>query len=49
MISMAGTIVFLLGLLVALSQIGVSVAPMIAGLGVVGFIVGFALQHVQHL
>ena len=44
MISMAGTIVFLLGLLVALSQIGVSVAPMIAGLGVVGFIVGFALQ-----
>jgi len=44
MISMAGTIVFLLGLLVALSQVGVSVAPMIAGLGVVGFIVGFALQ-----
>ncbi|MCH1610274.1 MAG: mechanosensitive ion channel family protein [Luminiphilus sp.] len=44
LISMAGTIVFLLGLLVALSQIGVSVAPMIAGLGVVGFIVGFALQ-----
>jgi small conductance mechanosensitive channel len=44
LISMTGTVVFLLGLLVALSQVGVSVAPMIAGLGVVGFIVGFALQ-----
>jgi len=44
LISMAGTVVFLIGLLVALAQVGVSVAPMIAGLGVVGFIVGFALQ-----
>jgi len=44
LISMAGTIVFLVGVLVALSQVGVSVTPMIAGLGVVGFIVGFALQ-----
>jgi small conductance mechanosensitive channel len=44
LISMAGTIVFLIGVLVALSQVGVSVTPMIAGLGVVGFIVGFALQ-----
>ena len=43
-ISMTGTVVFLIGLLVALAQVGVSVAPMIAGLGVVGFIVGFALQ-----
>ena len=44
LISMAGTVVFLIGVLVALSQVGVSVTPMIAGLGVVGFIVGFALQ-----
>lgn len=44
LISMAGTLVFLIGLLVALAQVGVSVTPMIAGLGVVGFIVGFALQ-----
>ena len=44
LISMAGTVVFLIGILVALSQVGVSVTPMIAGLGVVGFIVGFALQ-----
>lgn len=44
LISMTGTLVFLVGVLVALSQVGVSVTPMIAGLGVVGFIVGFALQ-----
>ena len=44
LISTSGTIVFLVGVLVALSQVGVSVTPMIAGLGVVGFIVGFALQ-----
>jgi len=44
LISISGTIVFLVGALVALSQVGVSVTPMIAGLGVVGFIVGFALQ-----
>ena len=44
LISISGTVVFLIGVLVALAQVGVSVAPMIAGLGVVGFIVGFALQ-----
>lgn len=44
LISMTGTVVVLIGLLVALAQLGVSVTPMIAGLGVVGFIVGFALQ-----
>jgi len=44
LISVSGTVVFLVGVLVALSQVGVSVTPMIAGLGVVGFIVGFALQ-----
>ena len=42
--SVTGTLVMILGLLVALSQFGVEVAPMLAGLGVVGFIVGFALQ-----
>jgi len=34
----------LMGLLMALSQIGISLGPMLAGLGVAGFIVGFALQ-----
>lgn len=39
----AGT-VMALGVLMALSQLGLSLAPMLAGLGVAGFIVGFALQ-----
>ena len=33
-----------LGILMALSQVGISLTPMLAGLGVAGFIVGFALQ-----
>jgi len=37
-------IVMLLGLLIALSQIGVELGPLLAGLGVAGFVIGFALQ-----
>jgi len=37
-------LVLLIGLLIALSQLGFEVGPLLAGLGVVGFIVGFALQ-----
>jgi small conductance mechanosensitive channel len=37
-------IVMLLGLLIALSQIGVELGPVLAGLGVAGFVIGFALQ-----
>jgi len=37
--------VWVIGLLVALSQLGVEIAPLLAGLGVAGFIVGFALQN----
>lgn len=37
-------IIMLIGVFIALSQIGISLGPMLAGLGVVGFIVGFALQ-----
>lgn len=36
--------VMVVGILVALSQLGVQIGPLLAGLGVVGFIVGFALQ-----
>jgi small conductance mechanosensitive channel len=43
-LSVTGTVVMLFGLLVALSQVGVEVTPLLAGLGVAGFIVGFALQ-----
>ena len=36
--------VMVVGLLMALSQIGISLGPMLAGLGVAGFVIGFALQ-----
>jgi small conductance mechanosensitive channel len=43
-VSLSGGLVMLFGILVALSQIGLSVGPMLAGLGIAGFIIGFALQ-----
>ena len=33
-----------IGILIGLAQIGISLGPLLAGLGVIGFIVGFALQ-----
>jgi small conductance mechanosensitive channel len=36
--------VLLLGLLLGLSQLGVEIGPLLAGIGIVGFAVGFALQ-----
>ncbi len=45
-VSMSGKLVMLIGLLVALSQLGIKIAPLLAGLGIAGFIVGFALQDV---
>ena len=44
LVSTSGGIVMTVGVLMALSQIGISLAPMLAGLGVAGFIIGFALQ-----
>jgi small conductance mechanosensitive channel len=44
LVSVSGAAVMLLGILVALSQVGVSLGPALAGLGVAGFIMGFALQ-----
>jgi small conductance mechanosensitive channel len=43
-VSITSNLVMLFGILVALSQLGISLGPLLAGLGVVGFIVGFALQ-----
>ena len=40
----SGKVVFFAGILVALSQLGVQLAPVLAGLGIAGFIAGFALQ-----
>ena len=37
-------LVILFGILIALSQIGISLGPLLAGLGIAGFIIGFALQ-----
>ncbi len=45
-ISSAANVVLVLGLLVALSQLGFALGPLLAGLGIAGFILGFALQEV---
>ena len=44
MVSLSGGTVMAIGILIALSTIGISLTPMLAGLGVAGFIIGFALQ-----
>ena len=43
-VSTTRNLVFTLGVLFALSQLGISIGPLLAGLGVAGFILGFALQ-----
>jgi len=37
-------VIIAIGVLVALSQLGISLGPLLAGLGIAGFVVGFALQ-----
>jgi len=44
LVSIVKNIIVVLGVLIALSQVGISLGPLLAGLGVVGFVVGFALQ-----
>ncbi len=43
-VSVAAKLTMVIGFLVALSQFGVEIGPLVAGLGVAGFVVGFALQ-----
>jgi len=43
-ISGTRSVILVLGLLVGLSQLGFSLGPLLAGLGIAGFIIGFALQ-----
>ena len=43
-IGASSKVVLLIGVLIGLSQIGLQVGPLLAGLGIVGFVVGFALQ-----
>jgi len=42
--STAGNAVLIIGVLIALSQLGISLGPLLAGLGIAGFVIGFALQ-----
>jgi small conductance mechanosensitive channel len=44
-VSTASRIVVGIGFFVALSQLGVNITALLAGLGIVGFIIGFALQE----
>ena len=43
-VTTVSSLVMIFGLLIALSQLGISLGPLLAGLGVAGFIIGFALQ-----
>jgi len=43
-IKMTGRLILLFGFIIAIAQLGVEVAPLLAGLGIAGFIIGFALQ-----
>lgn len=43
-IKMTGRLILLLGFIIALAQLGIEVGPLLAGLGIAGFIIGFALQ-----
>ena len=42
--SMIGNLILIFGVLIALSQLGISLGPLLAGLGIAGFVIGFALQ-----
>ena len=43
-VSSVRNLVVLFGVLIAISQLGISLGPLLAGLGIAGFIIGFALQ-----
>ena len=44
LVSTGKNLVVMLGILIALSQLGISLGPLLAGLGIAGFIIGFAMQ-----
>ncbi|WP_189637733.1 mechanosensitive ion channel family protein [Thalassotalea sp. HSM 43] len=41
----SGRLIILLGIIYALAQLGVQIGPLLAGLGIMGFVIGFALQE----
>lgn len=44
-VTVVSKVVFLIGVLIAISNFGVDIGPLLAGVGVIGFVVGFALQE----
>lgn len=44
-VKLSGRGVFVVGLLIAAATVGVEVGPVLAGLGIAGFVIGFALQE----
>jgi len=44
-VTMSRRVVLVIGFAIALARLGVEVTPLVAGIGAVGFIVGFALQE----
>ncbi|MGL5048128.1 MAG: mechanosensitive ion channel family protein [Shewanella sp.] len=42
--SLSGKAIFAIGVLIALSQLGIELGPLLAGFGIAGVIIGFALQ-----
>lgn len=44
LVHVVGKIVMIIGIVVALSKLGINIGPLVAGIGAIGFIVGFALQ-----
>jgi small conductance mechanosensitive channel len=44
LVGWSARVVMLVGVLVAISQLGIQIGPLLAGLGIVGFVLGFALQ-----
>jgi small conductance mechanosensitive channel len=43
-VSTTRSLIIAIGVLVALAQLGISLGPLLAGLGIAGFVIGFALQ-----
>jgi small conductance mechanosensitive channel len=43
-LSTTRSVIVVVGVLIALSQLGISLGPLLAGLGIAGFVIGFALQ-----
>jgi small conductance mechanosensitive channel len=44
LVKTTGRLIMLFGLIIAIAQLGIEVAPLLAGLGIAGLVIGFALQ-----